>query len=100
VRRATDGRQQVRHLRQVPHLLDGGRGEVPAPAAHHRGLFVGHDALADVVLERVCGEQIDAGQSMFKFGSTCEQIDELFSRRDGRDMRAIELGAIDCLRHV
>ncbi len=60
VRRAADGGQQVRHLCQVSHLLDRYRTKEPPPASHHRGLLAGHATFADVVLERVRGEQVDA----------------------------------------
>lgn len=91
MRRAADGGQHVGHLSEMEHLFYGDLGEAPLPTPYHQGLRVGQTALADIALDRIGREQIDASQAVFQLRGARQKVDELFASRHRRDMTAIGL---------
>src|SRR5580704_3345832 len=74
----------------MEHFLDGDRGEPALPAAHHEELVVRHAAFTGLVLQRITGEQVDAGQAVLEFRGAVQKKDEILAGSDGREMRAID----------
>jgi len=50
----------------MQHFLDGHRGQLPFPPAHHLGLSRGHAALVDIALQRIAGKQVHARQPVLQ----------------------------------
>jgi hypothetical protein len=73
----------------VQHLLHRDVGEAALPSTHHVCVGFAETAFADVTLEGVRGEQIDARESVLQLGGALEQKKQLLTGGDGGDVGTV-----------